>query len=114
MQALESLLTDAASVRRPDQLAIVLTPLMGEVKGTVGPDFVIPCVDFELDVTVAQTARGAVADCQRMVWQRRERGTSGRALDGRPGLRTGNPAVGVAGHRHRDQRRLPRPARKAN
>ena len=68
VQALESLLTDTAS-SSTGQLAIVLTPLMGEVKGTVGPDFVIPCVDFELDVTVAQTARGAVADCQRMVWQ---------------------------------------------
>jgi hypothetical protein len=68
VQALESLLTDTAS-SSTGQLAIVLTPLMGEVKGTVGPGFVIPCVDFELDVTVAQTARGAVADCQRMVWQ---------------------------------------------
>jgi len=68
VQVLQSLLTDAAS-SSTGQLAIVLTPLMGEVKGTVGPDFVIPCVDFELDVTVAQTARGAVADCQRMVWQ---------------------------------------------
>jgi hypothetical protein len=51
------------------QLAIVLTPLMGQVKGAVGPDFVIPCVDFELAVTLLQTARGATADCQRMVWQ---------------------------------------------
>ena len=30
-----------------NQLAIVLTPLMGQIKGSVGPDFVIPCVDFE-------------------------------------------------------------------
>jgi len=50
------------------QLAIVLTPLMGQIKGSVGPDFVVPCVDFELDVTLQQTARGATADCQRMVW----------------------------------------------
>jgi hypothetical protein len=50
------------------QLAVVLTPLMGLVKGTVGADFVVPCIDFELDVTLAQTARGATADCQRMVW----------------------------------------------
>ena len=35
------------------QLALVLTPLMGQVKGSVGPDFTIPCVDFELDVTFA-------------------------------------------------------------
>lgn len=51
------------------QLALVLTPLMGQVKGSVGPDFTIPCVDFELDVTLHQTARGADADCQRMVWR---------------------------------------------
>jgi hypothetical protein len=50
------------------QLALVLTPLMGQIKGSVGPDFVVPCIDFELDVTLAQTARGATADCQRMVW----------------------------------------------
>jgi hypothetical protein len=50
------------------QLALVLTPVMGEIKGTVGPDFVVPCVDFELDITLKQTARGADADCQRMVW----------------------------------------------
>jgi hypothetical protein len=50
------------------QLAVVLTPLMGQIKGRVGPDYVVPCVNFELDVTLQQTARGAVADCQRMVW----------------------------------------------
>jgi hypothetical protein len=50
------------------RLAIVLTPLMGQIKGTVDTDFVVPCVLFELDVTLDQTARGAVADCQRMVW----------------------------------------------
>ncbi len=50
------------------QLAIVATPLMGQIKGSVGPDFVVPCIDFEIDVTLAQTARGAAADCQRMVW----------------------------------------------
>jgi hypothetical protein len=50
------------------QLAIVLTPVMGLIKGSVGSEFVIPCLDFELDVTLQQTARGAVADCQRLVW----------------------------------------------
>jgi hypothetical protein len=50
------------------QLAIAVTPLMGLIKGHVGDDFVIPCVDFEVDVTLAQTARGAAADCARMVW----------------------------------------------
>jgi hypothetical protein len=51
-----------------NQLSLVLTPVMGQIKGTVGPDYVIPCIDFEMDLTLAQTARGAIADCQRMVW----------------------------------------------
>jgi hypothetical protein len=50
------------------QLAIVASPLMGQIKGSVGPDFVVPCVDFEIDVTLEQTSRAAAADCQRMVW----------------------------------------------
>lgn len=50
------------------QFAAALTPMMGLIKGAIGPDFVIPCVDFELDVTLTSTARAAVADCQRMVW----------------------------------------------
>jgi len=51
-----------------NQLAMVVTPLMGQVKGSVGSDFVVPCVDFEIDVTLQQTSRGAAADCQRMQW----------------------------------------------
>lgn len=50
------------------RLAIVASPLMGQIKGTVGPNFVLPCVDYEIDVTLQQTSRGAAADCQRMVW----------------------------------------------
>ena len=49
-------------------LALVATPMMGLVKGRVGAGFVVPCVDFEVDATLAQTARVAAADCQRMVW----------------------------------------------
>ncbi|WP_249523431.1 hypothetical protein [Modestobacter marinus] len=51
------------------QFAVVLTPLMGLIKGSVGSDFVVPCIDFQLAVTLQRTARGAVADCQRMVWR---------------------------------------------
>lgn len=51
-----------------NQLALVVTPMMGQVKGSVGSDFVVPCVDFEIDVSLQQTSRGAVADCQRMAW----------------------------------------------
>ena len=86
------------------QLVVVLTPLMGMIKGSVGPDFVVPCVDFELAVTLQQTARGAVADCQRMVWH------SGRWMIG-PGEEPATPpsvwpytdiAIGVG---YRDLRR---------
>ena len=50
------------------QLALVVTPLMGQLKGSVGDDFTVPCLDYEVDATLTQTARVAVADCQRMVW----------------------------------------------
>ena len=50
------------------QLAIAVTPLMGQIKGSVGADFTVPCIDFEVDVTLQQTSRGAAADCQRMQW----------------------------------------------
>jgi len=88
VQALASLLTDTQTAGTA-QLAIVFTPLMGQVKGTVGPDFVVPCIDFELDVTLTQTARGAVADCQRMVWQTDAKG--GRWMVG-PGAEPATPA----------------------
>jgi hypothetical protein len=62
-------LLDAAQVfgGSPD-LAVAVTPVMGLIKGTVGADLVVPCIDFEVDVTLRQTARAAVADCQRMAW----------------------------------------------
>lgn len=50
------------------QLAVVVRPAMGLIKGTVGPDFAVVCVDYEFTVTLAQTARIAIADCQRMIW----------------------------------------------
>ncbi len=69
MRALGQLFTSAGlSGGGSPRLQVTLTPLMGVIKGRVGTDFVIPCVDFELDVTLAQSERGATADCQRMVW----------------------------------------------
>jgi hypothetical protein len=50
------------------QLAIVVRPVMGLIKGTVGEDFAVVCVNFEFAVTVKQTSRIAIADCQRMAW----------------------------------------------
>lgn len=62
-------LLDAAEVSGGSgQIAVLATPLMGLVKGSVGPDLVVVCVDFEVDVTLTSTARGAIADCQRMAW----------------------------------------------
>jgi hypothetical protein len=51
------------------QLALVVTPLMGLIKGTIGADFVVPCIDFQFDATLQATQHVASADCQRMVWQ---------------------------------------------
>ena len=52
-------------------ITIGVEPKMGFVKGTVGSDFVVPCVDFIITVTLpgAQSQQVAAADCQRMVWQ---------------------------------------------
>lgn len=48
--------------------ALTFTPIMGQIKGQVGADFVVPCVDYELDGTVTSTARVGVGLCARMVW----------------------------------------------
>jgi hypothetical protein len=66
------------------ELAVVVTPVMGLVKGNVGPDFVVVCVDFEMEATLAQTARIGFADCQRMVWQGR-RWVIGPGAEAAPG-----------------------------
>jgi hypothetical protein len=51
------------------QLALTVTPLMGLVKGSVGANLSVVCVDFEFDATLNQTSRVADADCQTMVWR---------------------------------------------
>ena len=52
-------------------ITIAAEPKMGFIKGTVGDDFVIPCIDFIITATTAagQPQQVAAADCQRMVWQ---------------------------------------------
>ena len=50
------------------ELAIVVRPVMGLIKGTVGEEFAVVCVNFEFTVTVEATSRIAIADCQRMAW----------------------------------------------
>lgn len=91
-QAVVRLLSSAQS-GGTSSMAIVLSPLMGQIKGSVGPDFVVPCVDFELDITLTSTARGAVADCQRMVWQPGPGGKGGRWMIGAGSEPAEAPAV---------------------
>jgi hypothetical protein len=50
------------------QRAIVVRPAMGLIKGAVGEEFAVVCVNLEFTVTVEQTSRIAIADCQRMSW----------------------------------------------
>jgi hypothetical protein len=82
------------------QLAVVVRPVMGLVKGTVGPDFAVVCVDSEFTVTVERTARIAIADCQRMVWAG-ERWVigPGAAPAPAPSLWPGTEAAIAAGYR---------------
>jgi hypothetical protein len=70
IKAMADFLTAAGlSAGKAPNLALTATPVMGLVKATDGPDWVVACVDFEVDATLARTARVAVADCQRMVWE---------------------------------------------
>ena len=79
IRAIATLLSETDLSGGTGQLAVLPTPLMGLIKGSLSanpagsggsekPVFAVPCVDFELEVTVTSTARGAAADCQRMVW----------------------------------------------
>ena len=52
-----------------EKLSLTVTPMMGLIKGTVGSDFVLPCIDFEFTASLVQTRRVGIADCQRMVWE---------------------------------------------
>jgi hypothetical protein len=49
-------------------LTVSASPEMGLIKGTVGSDFVVACVDFVVTATMTKSASVAVADCQRMAW----------------------------------------------
>ena len=52
-------------------ITISVEPKMGFIKGSVGSDFVVPCVDYIITATLpgGQPQQVAAADCQRMVWQ---------------------------------------------
>lgn len=54
-------------------LVMNVIPSMGFIKGTVGDDFVVPCLDMVLEITSTgrvadEPIRIAAADCQRMTW----------------------------------------------
>lgn len=69
VRAIADFLTAAGlSAGKAPNVALTATPLMGLVKATDGADWVVACVDFEVDATLIRTARVAVADCQRMLW----------------------------------------------
>jgi hypothetical protein len=76
VQGLAGLLESAGlSSDAQNAITIGVEPQMGFVKGTVGDDFVVPCIDFVITATLTTTGSAgqpqqvAVADCQRMVWQ---------------------------------------------
>jgi hypothetical protein len=49
-------------------LTVTVTPAMALLKGMVGDDFAVVCVDFSIDITLTSTTRTTAADCQRMLW----------------------------------------------
>lgn len=58
----------ASGQAQSGRMTVAVTPVMGLFKGSVGEDYVVACIDFEVDVTLDRTGRVAAADCQRMVW----------------------------------------------
>lgn len=72
VQAVAALLESAGmSSEAQNSITIAVEPKMGFIKGTVGDDFVVPCIDFIITAIAAagQPQQVAAADCQRMVWQ---------------------------------------------
>lgn len=49
-------------------LTSTFTPVAGQIKGSVGRDFVVACVLGEWQVTYRETSSAGAADCQRMAW----------------------------------------------
>ena len=71
VQGLAALLESAGmSSDAQNTITIAVEPKMGFIKGTVGDDFVIPCIDFIITATTSAGApqQVAAADCQRMTW----------------------------------------------
>lgn len=76
VQAVAALLESAGmSSEAQNSITIAVEPKMGFIKGTVGDDFVVPCIDFIVTATIltdtqtGQPQQVAAADCQRMVWR---------------------------------------------
>lgn len=65
-----TLVTQLDEAGGPALVPLTLEPRMGLIKGTVGDDWVVPCVDFVLTLHLPgeQPIRAAIADCQRMQW----------------------------------------------
>lgn len=83
VQGVASLLSSAGlSADAHHGITISVEPKMGLIKGVVGEDFVVPCVDFILTATLpgGSSQQVAAADCQRMVWQ--DDATGGRWMIG--------------------------------
>lgn len=76
VQAMAALLESAGMTSdAQNSITIAAEPKMGYIKGTVGDDFVVPCIDFIVTATIltgtqtGQPQQVAAADCQRMVWR---------------------------------------------
>lgn len=72
VEGLAALLGSAGmSADARDSIQLSVEPTMGFIKGTVGDDFVVPCIDMVITATAgssAQPQQVAVSDCQRMTW----------------------------------------------
>ena len=102
VRAVAQLLTSSGMPDGDGSLTLELRPAMGQIKGTVGRTFVVPCVDFVATVATgsARAERVAVADCQRMAWDHgRWRIAAGPEPAPAPSIWPGTRASYAAGYR---------------
>ncbi len=68
--AVTAVLTGAGQPAGAADVRSTFTPLAGQIKGSLGPDFAVVCVLGEWSVTYrsASQAGAGAGDCQRMVW----------------------------------------------
>jgi len=67
-QSIQSFHASAGTVDGDGAVTLTATPVGAQVKGTDGPDWVLACVQLDINVTVVEETRFGYGHCARMQW----------------------------------------------